>query len=249
MNTRSKYILFGFSLVLASAIIHLMHYFIFHDLHHISIYLIGRIAFVPIEVLLASLIIHHFLERIEKKHRAEKLNLIIGSFFSEVGTNLLAVISDADPHLDKVREKFVIKDVWSENEFADLRIFLGTYNYGVDVSKIDLFQFSSSLVEKREFMVSLLQNPVMFEHESFTELLRAVFHMMEELEYREDLSALPISDQMHLSGDIKRVYSVLTREWLGYMQYQKANYPFLFSLAMRTNPFDKDASVIITNHS
>ncbi|AKB84404.1 hypothetical protein [Methanococcoides methylutens] len=245
MNVRSKYLMFGVGLVLASTILHLIHYLIFHDMHHISIYLVGRIAFVPMEVLIASLIIHHFLERIEKKHQMEKLNMIIGSFFSEVGTNLLTVISDADPDLDRVREKFVIKDIWSERDFSDLENFLKNYDYKVDARKIDLVSFSSSLVSKRAYMASLLQNPIMFEHEPFTELLRAVFHMTEELDYREDLSVLPESDKIHLSGDIKRVYSLLAREWLVYMQYQKVNYPFLFSLAMRTNPFDKNASVIV----
>lgn len=246
MNMRSKYVMFGSALVLVSAVLHFIHYLVFHDMHHISIYLIGRIAFVPIEVLLASLIIHHFLERIENKHKMEKLNMIIGSFFSEIGNHLLAVISDADPHLDNVRNKFIIKDAWSEKEFDDLEIFLKGYIYKVDMKKIDLVPFASSIVSERNFLVSLLQNPVMFEHESFTELLRAVFHLTEELEYRGDLSALPNSDRVHLSGDVKRVYGLLSREWLTYMEYQKVNYPYLFSLAMRTNPFDKDASVVIT---
>jgi hypothetical protein len=246
MNKRSKYVIFGSALVLVSAVIHLIHYLIFHDMHHISIYLIGRIAFVPIEVLLASLIIHHFLESIENKHKMEKLNMIIGSFFSEVGNDLLTVISDADPELDDVRGKFVIKDLWAENEFKTLGTFLKSYTYKVDMNKIDLVPFASSIVSKRGFMVSLLQNPVMFEHESFTELLRAVFHLTEELEFRGDLSDLPESDRRHLSGDVKRVYGLLSREWLAYMQYQKVNYPYLFSLSMRTNPFDKDASVVVT---
>jgi hypothetical protein len=29
------------------------------------------------------------------------------------------------------------------------------------------------------------------------------------------------------------------------MEHLKDNYPYLFSLAMRTNPFDQDASVIV----
>jgi hypothetical protein len=29
------------------------------------------------------------------------------------------------------------------------------------------------------------------------------------------------------------------------MKHLKENYPYLFSLAMRTNPFDADASVIV----
>jgi len=38
---------------------------------------------------------------------------------------------------------------------------------------------------------------------------------------------------------------LLANEWVDYMRHLKNNYPFLFSLAMRTNPFDQDASVII----
>jgi len=56
---------------------------------------------------------------------------------------------------------------------------------------------------------------------------------------------LPKSDYEHLGGDIKRVYSLLTREWLNYMKYMRGNYPCLFALAVRTNPFDPKASVIV----
>jgi hypothetical protein len=51
---------------------------------------------------------------------------------------------------------------------------------------------------------------------------------------------------MHLAGDIKRAYHPLVSEWLDYMKYLKSNYPFLFHLAMRTNPFDRAASITVT---
>jgi hypothetical protein len=38
---------------------------------------------------------------------------------------------------------------------------------------------------------------------------------------------------------------LLSQQWLDYMKHLKGNYPFLFSLAMRTNPFDQNASPII----
>ena len=34
-------------------------------------------------------------------------------------------------------------------------------------------------------------------------------------------------------------------QWLDYMRHLKADYPYLFSLAIRTNPFRHDASPII----
>jgi hypothetical protein len=94
-------------------------------------------------------------------------------------------------------------------------------------------------------MVSMLENPYLFEHDTFTELMQALFHLTEELRVRERLIDLPDTDYDHLSSDINRVYGLLVREWLLYMKYLKSNYPYLFSLAMRTNPFDVNASPIV----
>ncbi len=96
------------------------------------------------------------------------------------------------------------------------------------------------------FHLSLLENPQLIEHDSFTPLLQALFHLTEELMAREKLTGLPATDYAHLSGDINRVYCLLMIEWLTYMQYLKQNYLYLFSLAMRQNPFDDPASVIVT---
>ena len=88
-----------------------------------------------------------------------------------------------------------------------------------------------------------MENPNLLEHESFTNLLWSVFHLTEELIHRRNLKDLPESDYQHLAGDIKRVYHLLILEWLDYMKHLKNNYPYLFSLAIRTNPFDDNACV------
>jgi len=46
----------------------------------------------------------------------------------------------------------------------------------------------------------------------------------------------------HILGDIKRAYCLLVREWLAHMEHLKNDYPYLFSLAVRMNPFDPNAS-------
>jgi hypothetical protein len=74
----------------------------------------------------------------------------------------------------------------------------------------------------------------------------AVFHLTEEMVHRDVLRELPETDMVHIGGDIKRVYVMLVHQWLDYMRYLKVNYPYLFSLAMRTNPFDQDASPVVT---
>ena len=55
-------ILLGLLLILLSIFFYVIHYLLFKDSHHIFIYLVGDIAFVFIEVLLVTLIIHKLLE-------------------------------------------------------------------------------------------------------------------------------------------------------------------------------------------
>jgi len=235
----------GLSLVALSSLLYFLHYAIFRDLHHIIIYMLGDIAFVPVEVLLVTLIIHRVLEVREKKSRLEKLNMVIGTFFSEVGTRLLTYFSDFDPKLEDIRKDFLVTDKWTDKEFLYLSKNLKSYEYSVDISKISLNDLRVFLLDKRGFLLRLLQNPNLLEHETFTELLRAVFHMTEELELRGNINNLPENDIKHLSGDIKRSYSLLVNEWADYMKHLKYNYPYLFSLAIRTNPFDQNASPIV----
>lgn len=238
-------IFLGLSLVVLSAVFYVIHFFIFRDSHHIFIYMIGDVAFVPIEVLLVTLIIHRLLGEREKRHRLEKLNMVIGTFFSEVGTRLVVYFSDFDPKLERIKDDLVITSEWSEKEFSTVSDRLKNYDYSVEIRKLDLETLRTFLKEKRDFLVRLLENPNLLEHESFTDLLRAVFHLTEELECREDVRSLPDTDSNHIAGDIRRAYVLLVHQWLDYMKYLKDNYPFLFSLAIRTNPFDQSASPIV----
>lgn len=235
----------GLILILLSAMVYLLHYLLFRDIHHIFIYLIGDIAFVFIEVLLVTMIIHRLLNEREKRARLKKLNMVIGAFFSEVGTWLLAELSRSDPDLDRIREQFLVGGDWSEKNFSTASKTLEHSDYTIDIQKVDLANLRNYLIGKRDFLLRLLENPNLLEHEAFTGLLRAVFHLAEELTYRTKLVGLPATDYEHLAGDIKRVYSRLAYEWVAYLKHLKDNFPYLFSLSLRTNPFDRTASPIV----
>jgi hypothetical protein len=236
----------GIGLVALSAILYVIHFAVFRDAHHIFIYLLGDIAFVPVEVLLVTVVIHRLLGEREKRTKLEKLNMVIGAFFSEVGTKLLTYFSDFDPRLSDIRQKLVVRNDWSRDEFRDVNRRLRKYEYGIEIKKVNLVALREFLLEKRDFMLRLLENPNLLEHESFTELLRGVFHLIEEVAARDNISELPASDYQHIAGDIKRVYVRLVHTWLDYMQHLRNNYPYLFSLAMRTNPFDLEASPVVS---
>jgi len=102
-------VLLGMSLLVLSALLYFLHYLIFRDPHHIFLYLTGDVAFVFVEVLLVTLIIHRVLEEREKKARLEKLNMVIGVFYSEVGMKLLEILSKWDPQIERIQQELVIE--------------------------------------------------------------------------------------------------------------------------------------------
>lgn len=185
------------------------------------------------------------LNRREKLVRKEKLNMVIGVFFSELGTELIRLFSSCDTGVEALRKDLVVTNEWSAEEFVKKGERLKKYDYKVDSRLADLDGLRAFLQEKGELVLRLFENPYLLEHQSFTELLRAVMHLKEELLHRKSLETLPSKDYDHLSGDIRRAYLLLVHEWLDYMKYLQNNYPYLYSLAMRTNPFDRSASVIV----
>ena len=138
-------------LLLLSIIFYVIHYAIFRDAHHIFLYLIGDIAFVFIEVLLVTLIIHQLLSDREKKARLNKLNMIIGAFFSEVGTKLLKDLSDFDISADNIKEKLAECKKWPEKDFIIASKRFSKYEYKIDYKGKSLTGLRSLLADKKLF--------------------------------------------------------------------------------------------------
>jgi len=237
--------LLGAALLLLSAILYFIHYLIFRDPHHIYIYLLGDLAFMPIEVLLLTLIVDRMLGAREKRATMEKMNMVIGAFFSEMGLELLnhLIRSGSCPAEMAARLKF--SAAWSDADFRKAADWVKGFDYVLDRERTDLYELRSFLNSRRDFFLRMLENPTLLEHDTFTDLLWAVDHLSEELLFRKGLDDISDPDFAHLEGDVRRVFHLLIFEWLHYLVHLKNNYPYLFSLAVRTNPFDEEACVEI----
>jgi hypothetical protein len=235
----------GIGLVTLSLALYTAHYLVFQDQQHLFLFLLGDLAFLPIEILVVTIIIEQMLVSRDMRMRTEKLNILIGMFFSRFGTRLLSNLSRDDPGIARIREKLVITEGWTPEQFRAVQSFFRTHSCEISGDRIDLVSLKQFLSGNEEFVMRIIENPMVFEHEAFTDLILAVSHLTEELKAREDLAALPPSDRSHLRADICRVYERLIPEWLKYMEYLKDHYPYLFSLSMRSNPFDPGASVIV----
>lgn len=232
---------YGTGLVVLSVAIFGVHFLIFHDTHQILIYFIQDLGFVPIQVLLVTLILQKFIEESEKLALRQKMNMAIGVFFSDIGNELLARCQTFDLDRELTVGNLIVKNDWTEERFEELIKRFGAQNITLDCKHGDLAGLREFLLVKRDMLLRLLENPNLLEHQQFTDLLWAVFHLMEELAARKDVASLTEPDCAHLAGDLKRAYTHLITGWLSYMMHLKTGYPYLFSLAVRTNPFDADA--------
>jgi hypothetical protein len=138
-----------------------------------------------------------------------------------------------------------VAPVWTEKQFENVKRKVMMTKYSINGFNGDLEGLKKFLSGKRNFVAQMLANPVLGEHEFFTGLLWAVFHLEEELRLRDSLLLLPQKDKDHLNNDLRRVYDNLLIQWIDYLAHLQMNYPYLFSLAVRTNPFNKSSSVVI----
>ena len=236
-------IFLGLCLLSASLLLYLAHYLIFGDLSRMAFAGMGRLAFVPIQGLVVTLIIAELFIVMGRRSRMQKMNMVIGVFFSELGVKLLKQMYIYDPNAGELRELVEKAGDLTAREVQSILRRTADYPFDCNLERMDMEVIKEILIQERDFLVRLLENPNLLENERFTDLLWAVFHLTEELDAREEIMDVPESDLNHLCGDVTRAYGHLFSEWLHYMRHLHDNYPFLFSFAMRTNPIEPEAQI------
>lgn len=186
-----------------------------------------------------------FVKRREDIIRQQKLDMVTGLFFSELGNGLLKTFAQLDPEIDALCKVLKITDQWGDNDFINAHKGLKKHTFAIDSQRCELSGLREFLQKQADLLLRLLENPIIHEHGAFSDLLQAIFHLRDELLNRTDLFDLPDPDRKHLEGDIVRIYKLLVFEWIRHMGYLRKNYGFLYSLAIRINPFNTQASVVI----
>lgn len=230
------------SLLAVSGVVYCLQIVVFKNPRDTFFYLFQDLAFVPLQVLLVTLVLNKLLADRERNVMLKKLNMAIGLFFSEVGVSLLKTFTEFDARFPTIEEGFKVGGDFSGDDFEAMVRRISAYECKIEGRGADFTELKGFLLEKRGFLLTLLENPNLLEHESFTELLWAVFHLTEELASRKNPQNLGGKDADHIAGDLKRAYVLLMAAWLAYMKHLRDEYPYLFSFAMRTNPFNPAAS-------
>lgn len=238
-------IMLGISLLATSILTYFVQIDIFHDPRDTFFYMLQDFAFVPIQVLLVTLFLNELLAHRSKQELRAKMNMVIGAFYSDMGTALLRQFIRFDTSIDQVRALVAVENNWSEANFTQAQQQVRAHRFAIAQDVQLLTELKGLLATHQPFLLGLLENPNLLEHESFTDLLWAVSHLGEELAYRDSLVGLPETDYAHLAGDIQRAYKLLIIEWLAYVQHLRDDYPYIFSLVTRMNPFNPQATPVV----
>lgn len=235
-----------FILLIASITFFILQQIIFHDMHESGFLFFQDLVFMPIHILLVTFILDKILRDREKKERLEHQNIVISSFFSEVGTDVIEMFNPSITEIEEISSFLNMNQTWDDATFKHVSKTMEGYSYHVKITQDLLSMLKTQLPKKKEYILSLFSNPNLLEIDTFTNMLWALYHITDELENRDDITKLPDTDLEHLSIDIIRIYGMLLCEWIKYMKHLKVKYPYLWSLAIRTNPFAKNKSVIIS---
>ncbi|HJJ36369.1 MAG TPA: hypothetical protein O0X27_04230 [Methanocorpusculum sp.] len=208
-------------------------------------YIFNALGFLPVNVLLVTLILNTLLTRRAKKEQQEKMKMIVGLFFSELGNTLLHLFVKSDTQVELIRNKLAVQMTWKSAEYQEAYAFLDSYKAKLAPSPEELVSIKTTLVSHHDFLLGLVENPIFLEGEKVANLMQALFHLSEELCDRCELCSLPKPDMHHLAGDVNRVYGPLAELWVSHMEYLSAHYPYLLSLNLRKSPFKEQPDVIV----
>ena len=225
MKKRLNTIILVALLLSFSVIFLILQLVIFNKPSDTFFWIIQDLIFLPINIIIVTLVIGSLFKTREKNSKLLKLNILINEFFSEAGNSLIISINPLIDNLDEIRnsvntDKFTIEP-----------------KVNIPIMNENLTSIYKLLEEKKHFILGMFENGNILEHDSFTNMLLAIHHLLDELRMRPDLTALDKDDTLHIAYDVNRAYIQLAKEFISYMKHLKREYPYIHSIVIRKNIF------------
>jgi len=232
-------------LVVLSLALYIVQLYVFQSPRDTFFYVLQDIAFLPLQIALVTVILGRYLKNREKNEKLKKINMVINAFFSEAGTDVLKKLTEFSKNFGDVRPYLDVQLDWSEKDFSKTIRYLAKVDLHIECKPDGLTSLKELLRNMRDFLIRMLENPNLLEHDTFTDMLLAVFHITEELMARDEFQDENDMDMAHLSVDIQRALRTLLIQWISFMKHLRSEYPYLYSLEVRRNPFFKNNSITI----
>ncbi len=224
-------------LLCTSALLYAIHYLIFRDLHHLAIFGLHELAFVPLEVILVTLGLDKLVEKTHREEARSKVSIIETLYFNESGGTMLRYLTSFDPDAARLRELLQVTENWRSSDFRQAIRQLKSYPFLLDLDRIDFFGLHYHLSQRHEYYRSMLENPALTQSEAFTEMIMKIYLLWEELDGRTNLYQLPEKDRNYLAELLHEIYRELTEYWLDNVYNHSIHNRFRLHRAIESNPF------------
>mgnify|MGYP006360029257 CR=1 FL=1 len=108
-------------LIAATILIYTVKFLVIGDdgTSNTATYIFNALGFLPINVLLVTLILNGLLSMRAKKEQQEKMKMIVGLFFSEFGSRLLRIFVRCDTASGSLRSVMNVQKSWTKKDYSN----------------------------------------------------------------------------------------------------------------------------------
>ncbi len=212
-----------------SIVVYLLQIIIFHDPVTTGFYIFQDIAFLPISIAVATIVVGEYLGQKEKRDRLAKTQMLTSVFFTELGAELMFSLVGVTKGKEKIVAIFENAEINDCKSLEVVQNQLREVDIDVSVSEETYHRLVEMIRAKRDELLTITSNPLLLDHESFTDLLWGIFHLMDEARLRGEYSAMSAADRRHMEVDFTLTLKLLLVNWAGNILYTKMNYPNYYS--------------------
>ncbi len=216
-------------LVVLSCIIYGAQLIIFRDPKNTGFYILQDFAFLPISIAIATIIVGDYLSSKERRERAQKTQMIRSAFFSELGSALLQEMVTASGKKHAIREFFEESPIQDRKGLETVQKLIRETEMELQLDRDCYDRINDLIMNNRDNLLIIASNPVILDHEDFTDLIWGIFHLVDERRFRGSFENLSRADLAHLEKDCGEIYQLLLLNWAENILYTKEMYPNYFS--------------------
>ncbi|WP_449246028.1 hypothetical protein [Desulfarculus baarsii] len=224
-------LLIAAGLVTLSTFLYVAHYFLFDSAHGPAYYadkVFSHIAFLPIHALVLGVIIDGMITFRERQGRKRRLNMFLGIFFRQLGADILAMASGLCQNRDELDAITVVHQQWGARDFRRARQGLAAFRPRMAADEKQVLALLDYLRQREGDILEMTRNPLVLEFEDLYHGLISLFHLIEEIHYRNSDQAFSPGELTHLAKDVGKSLKQLSHLWLIYLEHLKAEHPVLF---------------------
>ena len=101
---------FAIVMLIIASIFFVSRIIVLGDPEEVVAYLWKQIGFIPVNILIVALLLDGIMSKKEREAILEKLDMLMGTFFTEIGNDLISEISKANKNKSKTKDLKSIKN-------------------------------------------------------------------------------------------------------------------------------------------